>query len=254
MTYIIILFIIFSATLMFYMRFLAFQTNVIKHSLQIEEMKDGEQFNIFFISDIHRRQIPEKLIHSLVGEVDIVVIGGDLTEKGVPQERTENNIVDLSKLGPVYYVYGNNDREIGEEHLNSILEKNDVVILNNTSLAIHNNHSVIRLVGINDGFSGRVRIYDAFQEVSENEVVVFVCHAPAFFNNAKKVAKPHLLMAGHLHGGQIRLGPIGIYEKGTFRVKENSAELVSNGFGTTGIHLRLGAKSECHLITLFGKQ
>ena len=58
------------------------------------------------------------------------------------------------------------------------------------------------------------------------------------------------MLAGHLHGGQIRIGPIGIYEKGSYRLKENRAELISNGFGTTGVPLRLGAKSECHIITL----
>jgi predicted MPP superfamily phosphohydrolase len=232
---------------------LAFQVNVKQHSISIKEMKDGEQFHVFFISDIHRRKIPEKLINSLQGRVDIVVIGGDLTEKGVPIERTKANIRQLSKLGIVYYVYGNNDREIGEKRLNSMLNEYDVHILNNTSTGIINGQSIIRLVGINDGFNGRVKIYDAFQNVSKDDIIIFVSHAPAFFNNAKKIICPHLLLAGHLHGGQIRFGPFGIYENGTFRHKENSAELISNGFGTTGVPLRLGAKSECHIITLFGK-
>lgn len=232
---------------------LAFQINVKKHSFLIKEMKDGEEFHVFFISDIHRRKIPDSLINSLIGRVDIVVIGGDLTEKGVPLARTEANILQLSKLGTVYYVYGNNDREVGEKQLNSILTGNNVHILNNTSTGINNGQSVIRLVGINDGFNGRVNIYDAFQNVSKDDIIIFISHAPAFFNNAKKIICPHLLLAGHLHGGQIRFGPFGIYENGAFRKKENSAELISNGFGTTGVPLRLGAKSECHIITLFGK-
>ncbi|TQR21086.1 metallophosphoesterase [Psychrobacillus vulpis] len=252
MKYVIVVIFLVLLLLFLYMLYLAFQVNVKKHTFRINEMKDGQQFHLFFISDIHRRKISDKLIYSLMGAVDIVVIGGDLTEKGVPLKRTEKNLQLLSKLGEVYYVYGNNDREVGEQLLNSLLAENGVCILNNKSVAINTDFTPIRLVGINDGFSGKVNIYDAFQDVVKDEIIIFVTHAPAFFHNAKRVASPHLLLAGHLHGGQIRFGPFGIYENGAFKLKENSAELVSNGFGTTGVPFRLGAKSECHVITLFG--
>jgi len=245
---IVVIFII----LFLYMLFLAFQINVKEHSIQIKEMQDGEQFHLFFISDIHRRKIDDKLIHSIMGKVDIVIIGGDLTEKGVPLKRTEHNIKQLKKLGKVYYVYGNNDREVNERRLQSIFDKHNVRMLVNESVELNFRSSLIRLVGINDGFSGNVKIYEAFQEVKDTDILVFISHAPAYFHHAKKISKPHLLLAGHLHGGQIRLGPFGMYENGTFKINENSAELVSNGFGTTGVPLRLGAKSECHIITMHG--
>ena len=232
---------------------LAFQENVKEHNLLITKMADGEQFHIFFISDIHRRKISDKLIHSVIGKVDIVIIGGDLTEKGVPLMRTEHNIKQLKKLGEVYYVYGNNDREVGEQMLRSILEKNGVCMLVNESAELRTEKSSIRIVGINDGFDGNVKIYQAFEKVNEEDIIIFVSHAPSYFKNAKKVKNPHLLLAGHLHGGQIRLGPFGIYENGTFKINENHGELISNGYGTTGVPLRLGAKSECHIITIHGR-
>ncbi len=236
-----------------YMLYLAFQVNVKEHTMPIREMKEGERFHLFFISDIHRRKISDQLIHSLMGKADIVVIGGDLTEKGVPFSRIEQNIKQLCKLGNVYFVYGNNDREVEEQTFRSILEENGVVLLKNDSVLLPKTNQSIRIVGIDDGFTGKVRIYDAFRDVKDDEIVIFVSHAPAFFSNAKKVAKPHLLLAGHLHGGQIRFGRFGLYENGSFQIKENSAELISNGFGTTGVPLRLGAKSECHIITLYGE-
>ena len=36
-----------------------------------------------FISDIHRRVISNLLIEQVKGKVDLVIIGGDLAEKGV---------------------------------------------------------------------------------------------------------------------------------------------------------------------------
>jgi len=235
------------------MLFLAFQTNVHTHSFLIDEWTKDIQFRIFFISDIHRRKLGDKLIQSLIGKVDIVVIGGDLTEKGVPLKRTNENIRQLRKLGNTCYVFGNNDREVGEQNLRDILEAHAVYILENRSVEFEKDNFSIRIVGINDGFEGNVKMYEAFKDVKGSDVIVFATHAPAYFNNAKKISKPHLLLAGHLHGGQIRFGPFGIYEKGSYREKENSAELISNGYGTTAVPLRLGAKSECHLITISGR-
>ena len=239
--------------LFLYMLLLAFQTNVHTHSLYIDEWTKENQFHIFFISDIHRRKLSDKLIQSLMGKVDIVVIGGDLTERGVPLKRTNDNIKQLRKLGNTCYVFGNNDREVGEQNLLGILESHAVYILENSSISVEKNHFSVRIVGINDGFEGNVKMYEAFKDVKETDVIIFATHAPTYFNNAKKISKPHLFLAGHLHGGQIRIGPFGIYEKGSYREKENSAELISNGYGTTTVPLRLGAKSECHLITISGR-
>lgn len=236
-----------------YMLILAFQTNVHTHSLLIDEWTEDNQICVFFISDIHRRKLGKKLIQNLIGKVDVVIIGGDLTEKGVPLKRTNDNIRQLAKLGSTYYVFGNNDREVGEQNLRSILNLHDVCILENNSMEYVKDNFSVQIVGINDGFEGNVEIYEAFKNVKESDVIIFATHAPIYFNNAKKVAKPHLLLSGHLHGGQIRFGPFGIYEKGSYREKENSAELISNGYGTTAIPLRLGAKSECHLITINGR-
>ena len=106
------------------------------------------------------------------------------------------------------------------QQLIQLLEKNDVHLLVNRSIERTIDRTPIRLVGVNDGFSGKVNIYDAFREVKEDDIVIFIAHAPAYFNNAKKVSKPHLLLAGHLHGGQIRFGPFGIYENGAFKEKK----------------------------------
>ena len=250
MPYILLLVLIAGICLLLFMLRLAFQVNIVEHELAIEGMKNGEELHIFFISDIHRRAIPEKMIHQLAGKVDAVIIGGDLTEKGVPLSRTANNLLQLSKLGTVFYVYGNNDREVGAESLRKILLEHEVHILTNDSFRLSDFTTSIRIVGINDGFNGNVDMNRAFSKVSDEDVVIFVSHAPQYFPGAKDKIHPHLLLAGHLHGGQIRLGPLGLYEKGSYRLKDDYVELISNGFGTTGIPLRLGAKPECHLITL----
>ena len=59
-----------------------------------------------------------------------------------------------------------------------------------------------------------------------------------------------LMLAGHTHGGQIRIGKLGLLEKGSFQIDGGRAKLISNGYGTSTLPLRLGARPECHIIKI----
>ena len=59
--------------------------------------------------------ISDKLIEGARDKADLVIIGGDIRERGVPIERVEKNILKLKELGPLYFVWGNNDYE-GDFH------------------------------------------------------------------------------------------------------------------------------------------
>ena len=50
-------------------------------------------------------------------EIDIVIIGGDLARKRCTLTRIAENIGKLAQLGPLFYVWGNNDREVGEQEM-----------------------------------------------------------------------------------------------------------------------------------------
>lgn len=69
-----------------------------------------------------------------------------------------------------------------------------------------------------------------------------------------KIQKHHhigLVLSGHTHGGQIRLLGLGLKEKGSMReIKDDMYMLISNGYGTTGLPLRLSAPAQTHIITL----
>lgn len=43
------------------------------------------------------------------------------------------------------------------------------------------------------------------------------------------------------------------YELGKTGIVKNAAYLISNGYGTTKVPLRLGAEPETHIVTLCGK-
>ena len=100
-----------------YMYFFAKRKNVIYHSFAVQKnSQDCRELSIFFISDIHRRRIDERLLKKVrsLGLIDIVIIGGDLAEGGVPLSTIDQNVERLSQLAPLFFIWGNNDREVGE--------------------------------------------------------------------------------------------------------------------------------------------
>lgn len=225
----------------------AFAINMRRQAIGLETSKSFRPFDMLFIADVHRRALPEKLFRF---PVDIIVIGGDFTEGGVPWERVEANLATLSRQAPVYFVWGNNDREMDENRLRQLFAKYKVKVLEDESVALFGQRH-LRLVGI-DYFAYKENSFEAaFAEVRESDTVIFVSHTPFVFKKIRDRHKVDFALAGHTHGGQIRFGKIGIYRRGRTEKVDGVIQLISNGFGTTKLPMRFGADSEFHLLTVY---
>ncbi|WP_409251206.1 metallophosphoesterase [Bacillus sp. SCS-153A] len=241
--------------LLIYMLREAFKNKVKYHELCFEDYpQSARPLNVFFISDVHRRKIDRTIISEVEGKTDFVVIGGDLTEKGVPFSRTRDNIAMLKELGPVYFIWGNNDYEVEEQPFRSLLESCGVIIIENSSLLLEGNDDhPVALIGVEDLSLRRDDVEGAFSKVPEKSFRILLAHNP---DTIKKLSKKHnvsLMLSGHTHGGQIRIFGFGMYQKGKVTNIAGTDVLVSNGYGTTALPLRLGAPPETHLITIKGK-
>lgn len=209
----------------------------------------NRELTMFFISDIHRRKIDKKLLDKINDRIDLVIIGGDLAEKGVPLSRISKNVRNLARLGPVYYVWGNNDREAGEGPIREIIARYSGKILDNESAFVPG-HPMWGICGTDDPSSRKVDIDATIRNVHRYRKIIFVTHTPSILRKAEKVIRPDIMLAGHTHGGQIRIGKYGLFEKGSYQLNGDRAKLISNGFGTSTLPLRLGAASECHVIKI----
>lgn len=227
---------------------LAFENNVRQHKLLLEG--EDEHFRLFFISDIHLRKINKSMIEKLPKPFEAVIIGGDLADNRTPILRIRDNIQLLKTLGPVYFVWGNNDREVGEETLKNLLLEENVTILENDAVQLKNRHNRCVLVAIDDLTTGNPEVEKAFEHCNKEDHVFFICHNPQIFPLIQQEYEPKLLMGGHYHGGQIRLGPFGIFPKGYFKKENGCTTLISDGYGTTALPLRFGVKPECHIIDI----
>jgi uncharacterized protein len=239
-----------------YMFVSAQRRNVIYHNMNVaNDSQADKRLSVFFISDIHRRKIDEKLLAKVrsVHEVDIVIIGGDLAESGVPLKRIAKNIRKLAQLGPLFFVWGNNDREAGEKEIREIITCYGGKILDNESVVIPG-HPQWGIGGTDDPSSRNVDIDSTLRYINQYENVILVTHTPSVFMKVEQLFQPRLMLAGHTHGGQIRFGKYGLQEKGACHLEKGRAKLVSNGYGTSTLPLRLGAEPECHVIVIDYKE
>ncbi|MGD6803378.1 metallophosphoesterase [Rossellomorea vietnamensis] len=241
--------------LLLYMLREAFLNKVKINELSFENYpENASPLSIFFISDVHRRAIHDSLIEKVKDKTDLVVIGGDLTEKGVSFDRVSENIHKLKKAGPVYFIWGNNDYEAGIKEFRNLLKSLGVTVLENSSVLLKTGYEhSIALIGTEDLSLGRDNVEKAFENVPEKTFRIFLAHNP---DTIKKLNKQHnisLMLSGHTHGGQIRIFGFGMYKKGEISNVAGTTILISNGYGTTALPLRLGAPPETHLITIKGK-
>jgi len=173
-------------------------------------------------------------------------------KKGVPLHRVESNIKTLKSLGPIYFVWGNNDHENGLNELMCIFEKFDVHIFKNEASIIKHQKTEWTFIGVDDLNTGHIDINHALHGKKETGFKLLVSHNPSVMELIQPEHKITLVLSGHTHGGQIRILGFGPYEKGKVHMQNGITQLVSNGYGTTGIPLRLGAKPETHYIVIKG--
>ncbi|MFS0656380.1 metallophosphoesterase [Bacillus sp. 179-C3.3 HS] len=227
------------------------QNNIKKHYFTIDALQSHRPAVIFFISDTHRRLISDTLLAQVKQEKpDVIMIGGDLAEKGVPYARIEENLKRLTAIAPVFFVWGNNDHELHQQKLKDLLHAYDVRALQNETTVWHFEGQPIKIGGIDD-----IRLekadYEAIRpEFIKEEVNILLSHNPDVHHIMSEEEGIDLVLSGHTHGGQIRIGKFGPYEKGGTGLIKGAYYLISNGYGTTKIPMRLGAEPETHLIYL----
>lgn len=194
---------------------------------------------------------------------DVIVLTGDSVMDGdllgpkpvLPDDPSYARLAEFlprlhAPLG-VWAVKGNweDNRRVSDER--SFYERNGVTLLSNE---VHELRPGVWLAGFDDlqiGPDAR-----ALRQVPYGAFVIALFHSPEYFDVvAGKVA---LALAGHTHGGQVRLpfvapswlpGGSGPYVAGWYE-SGNSRLYVSRGIGTSGLPIRFLCRPELALITV----
>ncbi|NIK28337.1 putative MPP superfamily phosphohydrolase [Thalassobacillus devorans] len=209
---------------------------------------------IFFISDIHRRILDNHTIHA-ISSIDLVIIAGDLMERGVPMENVRENITRLKQLNaPLYFIWGNNDYEGDYHDLDALLLDEGVHILGNSAVEFESETGdTFNVLGIDPYLHHEGNSGFAF-EGANSKCKIMVIHDPSIFEQLPQEQQEQvdLVLSGHTHGGQIRFMGLGLSERGGLKTVNGIPVFISEGYGTRLIPFRLGTRAECHILTITG--
>ena len=234
----------------FYMFCEAHLNIVLDYNIKIKKLpKTFDGFALYFISDIHRRRISNKMLEE-VKNPEMIIIGGDLTEEGVPFKRVEQNIQKLTRFQvPILFVWGNHDLYVDRERLVNLLTSYDVIILENTVFHFAREGQILNFIGVGDTSNELDCLEDALYYTKEG-IRILISHNPDIIDKIKKEDHIPLVLSGHTHGGQIRIFGWGIRHKGGIWPKPFGTLIISKGYGTTSYPLRLGAPPDTLFIRL----
>ena len=222
---------------------------------------------LLHISDMHldpSSQLADEL-PELAATVphDFTVYTGDFidTDDGIPL--VAQALARMPRAGGSYAVLGNHDyRRLGRSALNDVarlqatLVDAGLQVLRNTSLPVCNGE--IFIAGVDDPATHRDNANLALASVPDGACCLLLAHSPDILLRLGD-HRPGLVLAGHTHGGQIRLplfGPaitmtklprrlsMGLYDYDGVRT------FVTRGIGYSGLNLRLGCPPEIALLTL----
>ena len=151
---------------------------------------------------------------------DIVVSVGDFVcghtrHSTMPIEQIAKTLSKVKAKFGFYTSLGNHDGWYDPTEITQALEENGIKVLSNSNVKLNIKGQTLYIAGIEDYDTGKPDIYKALDgiEVDENgrynKPVVMLSHTPDMF--PKIPDEITLVLAGHCHGGQIRipfLGPI----------------------------------------------
>ena len=242
-------------------------------TLEIERWPtELSDLKIAVLSDIHAggRFIDERKLRLIVERTnqlqpDLIVILGDYISGGRDHHAMDPEVFapilkDFRAPLGVYSVLGNHDWWFNGERVRAALEANGLKVIDNDAVLIQTRGTSFWLVGLADLWTRTQRIPQTLAKVPEGAPVVALAHNPDVFPQLPQSVS--LLLAGHTHGGQVKLPLIGTvvhtsdfgdhYEAG--HVFENGHHLfVTTGIGTSIIPVRLGVPPEIVLLTVKSK-
>lgn len=236
-----------------YMYYKAFADKITYETITHAKIPQAfNDYKIFFITDVHRRKIKLTTLQSITEKIDIVLIGGDIVERGVPLERMRENIIMLKRWNvPIYFVWGNNDYKSDYFSIRQILFEESIIILEDDTVRINQKNSFIKLVGFNY-YADPDIVPKINWEESAEDFTLLLTHTPNSFFLLPEASKQKIdfVFAGHTHGGQIRFYQFGLDIKGGYYQDKQTQMFISEGYGSRLIPFRFQTQAECHIISL----
>ncbi len=219
----------------------SFDTYFIEPNIIVKKQFDFPTANVqtpikvAFIADIqignHKKtDWTKKMVNEIIEiNPELVLLGGDLIDnEGTFEDESQylEPLTAISAKYPIYYILGNHEYGIGGQTkgdknkqtgdrsqllITKMKDLNITLLRNNLSCPIIKNQQIC-LFGIDDIWSNKISFVE-LNKWKNNIPLIFLTHNPdgiKLYPIDKNI--PNITLAGHTHGGQIRLpfiGPLG---------------------------------------------
>lgn len=260
-----------SSCVLLYPIYLAAQLDTVEETYVSSQWpREFDGLKIAYASDIHYgtllkedrvRKLAER-INAL--EADIVLLGGDY---GLHSD----GAVEFFQLKPgfkariaVLGAYGNHDRTLPDHNVGRIaqaMRRDGVVPILNDAYLLKRNGKQIAFASTDDYFNGVPDLKKVARLCRNADFTVFFPHNPDILPETQKKTSRlfyQLAICGHTHGGQVSVGGHAIKSSSIYgdrflsgwKHEQGADILISNGVGTSGLPVRLGARPQIHLLTM----
>lgn len=246
------------------------QFEVTYYQLSSEKITTPIKFVV--LSDLHSVEYGEnnvELVEAVKKEKPdfIAMIGDMLNQDDGDTNVIENLCRDLKEVAPIYYTLGNHEGTLMYGRLDSvaldeILARENVRLLINQTTEFQKGDTMIEIAGISNEAEG----YDYWAKEKltnfweKEDYKLVLSHFPDLYYEKLKDEKFDLALAGHYHGGVIRIpGMEGLFhpEEGFFPkysggeyALTNGTLIVSRGIGGHGWIPRVNNRPELVVIEL----
>ncbi len=175
----------------------------------------------------------------------------------MPIETIAAHLKPLKAPLGVYAVLGNHDRWEDGDHIAAVLRRNGIEVLENRNITLETPRGPVHLAGVGDFYSGASHPTAALSGIAPGAKALCFTHSPDVFPRLPGTCA--LTIAGHTHGGQVKLpwvGPIIVpslyltrYAAGRI-VERGHTLFVSTGIGTSILPVRYHVPPEISLLTI----
>lgn len=245
---------------------------VTHHKVKIEQLPpEWQGFRLAWLSDLHieaktshTKALEEAVARIIAERPDLVVLGGDYSDRGNWNKKLTNLLAPLTQAGlSVVAVMGNHDYYHGMRgrYSNELgLKALGVTVLIDQSYPFSYKGVTQWIVGIDDMIKGIGDYRQACAGIPAGEKpLLMLTHNPVFMDEVPSDCCG-LALAGHIHGGQInpvparykerwnwvKWGPSLMrspYVQGWYEVR-GSQLYVGRGLGVTKLPIRFGVRPE----------
>lgn len=232
-------------------------------------------YTILHLTDLHLTKIGllELKTMRIISdrEVDACFITGDVTAEPRASDAFRRVCSVIKHRDPTVMVLGNSEHKpwLDSQALVEALTFDGLKMLINESVIFTRGTGKLAIVGVDDAYYGLSDLDAAFDGVNSAGFVIFLTHTPSITPDAIERGAD-LVLAGHTHGGQVRIPGCGVIwthmhtnqalNDGLYTSEDiscltkidarHSKLFVNRGVGTSRIHIRFLCPPEIAYITL----